>query len=34
MTSSLRKLTLTAHIILSVGWLGAVVAYFAVAIVG
>src|SRR5687768_11442796 len=34
MRSSLRKLTLTAHIVLSVGWLGAVVAYLAVAIVG
>lgn len=30
----LRKFTLTAHITLSVGWLGAVVAYLAVAIAG
>jgi len=30
----LRKFTLTAHIILSVGWLGAVVAYLSLAIVG
>ena len=29
MTPSLRKFALTAHIILSVGWLGAVVAYLA-----
>ena len=34
MRSRLRKFTLTAHIILSVGWLGAVVTYLAVAIVG
>jgi hypothetical protein len=34
MTSSLRKFALTAHVILSVGWLGTVVAYLAVAIVG
>lgn len=34
MQPSLRKLGLTAHIIVSVGWLGAVVAYFALAIVG
>jgi hypothetical protein len=31
---TLRKLALTAHIILSVGWLGAVVAYLALAIGG
>ena len=29
-----RKFALTAHVVLSVGWLGAVVAYLAVAIVG
>lgn len=34
MRSRLRKLTLTAHIVLSVGWLGTVAAYLAVAIVG
>ena len=34
MRSRLRKFTLTAHMILSVGWLGAVVAYLALAIVG
>lgn len=34
MKPSLRKLVLTAHIILSVGWVGAVVAYLSVAIVG
>lgn len=34
MTPSLRKFALTAHIILSVGWLGAVVAYLALSIVG
>ena len=34
MTPSLRKFALTAHIILSVGWLGAVVAYLALAIAG
>ena len=34
MTSSLRKFALTAHIIFSVGWLGAVVAYLVLAIVG
>lgn len=34
MKPSLRKFALTAHITLSVGWLGAVVAYFALAIVG
>lgn len=33
-TPGLRKFALTAHIILSVGWLGAVVAYLALAIVG
>jgi hypothetical protein len=30
----LRKLALTAHIVSSVGWLGAVVAYLALAIIG
>ncbi|HEY9430704.1 MAG TPA: hypothetical protein VI260_04370 [Blastocatellia bacterium] len=30
----LRKFTLTAHITLSVGWLGAIVAYLAIAIAG
>ncbi|HXG72199.1 MAG TPA: hypothetical protein VNJ04_16430 [Gemmatimonadaceae bacterium] len=34
MTPALRKLALTTHVILSVGWLGAVVAYLALAIVG
>ena len=34
MTPRLRKFTLTAHITFSVGWLGAVVAYLALAIVG
>ena len=34
MKAGLRKLTLTAHIVLSVGWLGAVVAYLTLAIVG
>ena len=34
MTPGLRKLALTAHITFSVGWLGAVVAYLAVAIAG
>jgi hypothetical protein len=32
MTSGLRKLVLTAHITSSVGWLGAVVAYLALAV--
>ncbi len=32
MTHALRKFALTAHITLSVGWLGAAVAYLAVAI--
>jgi hypothetical protein len=32
MTPGLRKFTLTAHVTFSVGWLGAVVAYLAVAI--
>ena len=34
MKPSLRKFALTAHITLSVGWLGTVVAYLAVAIIG
>jgi hypothetical protein len=34
MTSSLRKLVLTAHITVSVGWLGAVSAFLALAIAG
>ena len=34
MTPSVRKLTLTAHITSSVGWLGAVVAYLVIAIAG
>ncbi len=34
MKPSLRKFALTAHITLSVGWLGAVVVYLVVAIVG
>jgi hypothetical protein len=34
MTPSLRKFALTAHVTFSVGWLGAVVAYLALAIAG
>jgi hypothetical protein len=34
MTPSYRKFALTAHVTLSVGWLGAVVAYLAMAIAG
>jgi hypothetical protein len=34
MKPGLRKLTLTAHIVLSVGWLGSVAAYLALAIAG
>jgi hypothetical protein len=34
MTPRLRKLTLTAHVIFSVGWLGSVVAFLALAIAG
>ncbi|MGH9932609.1 MAG: DUF2269 domain-containing protein [Pyrinomonadaceae bacterium] len=34
MTSGLRKFTLTAHIISSVGWLGAMVSFLALAVVG
>ncbi len=34
MTSNLRKFALTVHIIFSVGWFGAVVAYLALALAG
>ena len=34
MNQALRKLSLTTHIIVSVGWLGAVAAYLALAIAG
>ena len=34
MTSSVRKFALTAHVIFSVGWLGAVLAYLPLAITG
>lgn len=34
MTSRLRKLVLTAHVTVSVGWLGAAAAYLALAVVG
>jgi hypothetical protein len=34
MRPGLRKLALTAHIIVSVGWLGAIVAYLGLSIVG
>jgi hypothetical protein len=34
MTPSLRRFSLTVHIIVSVGWLGAVAAYLALALVG
>jgi hypothetical protein len=34
LTSRLRKFTLTAHVTFSVGWLGAVIAYLALAIAG
>jgi hypothetical protein len=34
MPPRLRKLALTAHVISSVGWLGAVVVFFALAVVG
>ena len=34
MTPGLRKLTLTAHVASSVGWLGSVAAYLAVALAG
>ncbi len=34
MTPGLRKFVLTAHIICSVGWLGAVVAFLAITVAG
>ena len=34
MTPRLRKLALTTHVTFSVGWLGVVVAYLALAIAG
>jgi hypothetical protein len=34
MTPSLRKFILTAHVTLSVGWIGAVAAFLALAIAG
>jgi hypothetical protein len=34
MTSALRKVTLTAHIIFSIGWIGAVFAFLALSIAG
>ena len=34
MTLPFRKFALTAHVTFSVGWLGAVIAYLALAIVG
>jgi hypothetical protein len=34
MTSRVRKLALTAHVVSSVGWLGAVAAFLALAVVG
>jgi hypothetical protein len=34
MSPSLRKLALTAHVASSVGWLGAVASFLALAIVG
>ena len=34
MTPRVRKFALTAHVISSVGWLGAIVAFLALAIVG
>lgn len=34
MTPSVRRLTFTAHVTSSVGWLGAVIAYLAIAIAG
>jgi putative copper export protein len=33
-TGALRKLTLTAHVVCSVGWLGAVIAFLVLAIIG
>lgn len=34
MTPRLRKVALTAHVASSVGWLGAVVVFLAIAVVG
>jgi hypothetical protein len=34
MTAGLRKLALTAHVTLSVGWFGAVLAFLALAVIG
>ena len=34
MTSRVRKLTLTAHVVFSVGWLGAVAGFLALAVAG
>jgi hypothetical protein len=34
LTPGLRKFALTAHVVSSVGWLGAVVAFLALAVVG
>lgn len=34
MPQSVRKFTLTAHIVFSVGWLGAVAAFFVLALIG
>jgi hypothetical protein len=34
MNSRLRKVTLTAHVVFSVGWLGAIVPYLALAVAG
>jgi hypothetical protein len=34
MTSALRKLTLTAHVVVSVGWIGAVTAFLALSVAG
>lgn len=34
MTPRLRKLALTAHVTFSVGWLGAVISFLALAVVG
>ena len=34
MTSGLRKLGLTAHVTTSIGWLGAVAAFLALAVAG
>jgi len=34
MTSALRKLTLTAHVVFSIGWIGAVAAFLTLSIAG